>query len=242
MPTFGIGHETRWDVIIKSYLLIWPQSGTELPILGAAWTLQHEMYFYILFGVTYFSRRLFVIISIAWILFILTSLVNGYDSFLGKIFNLLFFIGVSVAYICARKVTGRLGPLIFTIGCTGFLATGLWNSFVFDIGWNTNALLYGAFSALILYGAVKSEEHYSIELPAWVYFSGTSSYSIYLTHGAFLSVFSKIFVPLHLSKGITFVLVVCSTIACGMIFHLSVERPLNNWLRRFSPARRSKPT
>lgn len=97
-PHFGNGYERNADVIVKSLLLL-PQSHN--PIVTVAWTLVHEMLFYVLFGAAIVIGRSAAFLAIAWA--IACALIG--DSYLFSLYNLEFLGGVLLAYIVvSRKI------------------------------------------------------------------------------------------------------------------------------------------
>ena len=72
--------------------------------------------------------------------------------------------------------------------------------------------------------------------PKWLQFLGDASYTIYLTHFALLSAYTKIIVALgimqFLNPQISFVLLAVSTCMTAYFLYLVVERRLLFWLRQ----------
>ena len=62
-PAFGHGYETSPGALVGSLLLL-PMP--DMPILPVAWTLQHEMLFYVLFTVFILSRSTGLLIFSIW--------------------------------------------------------------------------------------------------------------------------------------------------------------------------------
>ena len=175
-----------FSYIIKSYLFIPAlRSADDLrPILGQGWSLNYEMFFYIMFAVSMvFSKRLAVIfLTLAFCIFywegrqltisspILFTWCNG------LIFEFLLGVYVGLAFQAGFRVP-RLVALGAIFAGFGLLLIG------FD---GASALIAGVPATLILVGATLGPQFNATNMTHWLVHIGNASYSLYLTHTLFI--------------------------------------------------------
>lgn len=240
---------------IQAILLV-PQSRVNLDnFIGVSWTLTHEVFFYLLFGLAIllkpkFSRSIVII----WIIGLLLNFANLLPIEKSLLFNFVFngrnlefILGCGAAYIVSKSSQGRgffavitaLVMLMISIFNTGYHETGL-------VSAEIAPLAYGIPFALLIVGSVRFEKHTSLKIPGLLIFLGDASYSIYLTHGFFVNNFTKIFYKLaekyHSqllslpSDNILYIsistAIVIASIAIGCGVHVLAERPLLKLLRK----------
>ena len=229
-------------VAVVTNLLLLPAPDHE-PILGVAWTLQHEVLFYALFSVLFFRISLGVAVLTVWAALITWQMLTGDfrtfpASFLFNTFNIQFFFGIAVAAALWRLPPFRPG-LMLSAGTMLFFATGLAESFIANFPSQSPGphLLYASGAALALYGMAAGERTGRLNtVPGWAVSLGTASYSIYLLHTIVIMIlqqvilFARRFVPMPLE--LTFIGVVAITILICVYFSYFVEQPLLAWSRR----------
>ncbi|HEY6430479.1 MAG TPA: acyltransferase, partial [Acetobacteraceae bacterium] len=109
------------------------------PIIPNAWTLRHELIFYVLFGLLILNRHLGRILLAIWAALIAWNVtvtmwagapffggLLGYLPF--RIFNLEFFFGMGVALLLGRRAVW-CPRLLLLVGVVIFLGDGLLESF-----------------------------------------------------------------------------------------------------------------
>lgn len=199
--------EGDWGYVLKSFLLI-PQD--ELPILSVAWTLTHEVYFYILFGLFLILPRLMSYLLVVGIV-ALSLWKMGMDygqswggskyvtgataidqsllmSFALSRHTIQFFAGCFIAYLCLkRRVEVSWFALLgaYVIFFLPFVASvtkaGLFNEILTDKSMRT--MYYTMASGLVVYCSIQfqaSKQYFSP--PSLLCKLGDSSYSLYLVH------------------------------------------------------------
>lgn len=235
MPTAGEGYETNPLNILTSFLLF-PTS--ENPILAVAWTLRHEMLFYILFGLLIISARLGGAVMAAWLLGCVAALVWNPEfpySFIFAPINLLFPMGIIGAIAIQRKRLVHPTAPLAAGSCTIALAcaleifdrTGLWLDLVYGLGY-----------LLIIVGAVRLEQMGRFKTPSVMVELGNASYSIYLVHFTILSAGAIFWFKLRLDVvpwPLAFTALGVGSIVAGWLFHRIVERPLLSIFRGCAP-------
>lgn len=214
---------------------------TDEPLVGVAWTLQHELMFYAIFAVAVLWKRAGVVLMAAWFFAIVLHAVAGLPEVAGpfanrllSLFNIQFFFGMFAAWLVAG---GRLvrTKAALVAGIVSFAGTGI----VEDCGWldgygHAARIGYGLSAMLLVIGLA------SVRLGegAWsrgFAVLGTASYSIYLVHLTFIGVMYKIteFTGFFRAAPVplTYVLMSASGILGGLIVSRFVEYPLMRILR-----------
>jgi len=229
LPEMSQGPRGEFSLI--SSLLLLPDSAP--PALSVAWTLIHEMMFYIIFCLYFISKRLFIIFVIGWSLAICIMAWLGEGATTSPLMlrlfnpiNLEFVLGICVAYL-TRSSSNRDGTALAFLGISSIVLLLIW-PFALEC-----RILFGLpFSALVL-GGVFLERQGKLALPPLMVLMGDASYSIYLIHNPLLSLTSRI---VGRSLGFSswwwglFAGAVSSVIA-GTLYHLFIEKPLIRMFR-----------
>lgn len=225
------------QVLIFESFLLWPQKFT--PLLAVAWTLTHEMYFYIVFTVMLWGARS----HIRWYLFlwlivvIVGNVVTGSRSspLLRIIFHPLtleFIAGCFVAHIISKGHTGYgrvslfVGGILLLFGTAGCYA--YFRNSIPD-GWY-RVLFFGTPCSLMVYGAVASDLRSTLRFPRWLNAIGDASYSIYLSHVLVLSFIGRVWYRFG-QKGLfdNFLMITLMILFVVVYGHLSfryIEKPM----------------
>jgi peptidoglycan/LPS O-acetylase OafA/YrhL len=220
------------------------------PFLDVAWSLKHEILFYLLFGALFLNRRAGQALLGAWGLLVAWNVVVTWvtgRSFFGGIgatiifpvFNIEFFFGIAVAHTIRTRRFWYPFALII-VGLLLFVGTGLAESWgpLPPNNWPPQHLAYAAGAALTLYGLAAAETAGRLKVPAALVIIGSSSYSIYLTHTIAMLVLQQVVLllppRLRLTGEVWFLIFVVASTLGGVVFCRLVEQPL---LRRFRPRR-----
>ena len=246
----GLSAGPREDFSLLSSLLLLP--GATPPALNVAWTLIHELMFYMVFVCFFISNRLFIIFVSGWMLAIaadtwLFGFSPQVDGFIPQIYNdtthaflayflnplnLEFMLGMGTAYLARRVANNHVSTWIFF---GGFLIFGLLLLWPFA---QCCRMVFGLpFAALVL-GAVWLERQNKLFLPHWLIILGDASYSIYLIHNPLVSLTSRLVKHLGFTSWEFGILIdVIASVIVGVLFHLFVEKPL---MRLFRTSRRDR--
>lgn len=238
-------------VLFKSLLLI-PQDkiligGTGAPVLIVAWTLQYEVLFYSFFSLIILGRIISTILGLSWLCIYLiyhgSSSLTFPLSFLAKDYILLFFLGMSISVICTNKSSAKniKKPIIyFFIGACIFTFIALNKIFKTDFLSDFYTIIYGASSALMIFGLVKTEDSGQVIGGAkWLQILGDSSYALYLIHYPLISILCKLAMLINLKNFgvigalISFIFIFIICIFTSVIFNLWIEKPVTKYLRIF---------
>jgi exopolysaccharide production protein ExoZ len=198
------------------------------PALSVAWTLIHEMIFYVFFLLSYFTRH-FVLLVAGWVAAII--LVWAFEwlppnsllrYFLAPI-NLEFVAGMAAALV-ARKLPRSSQPALLVVGVLAaavFLLSGVGES---ARVWFGLALVPLVLSLVIL------EEQKLIPSIRTMLLLGNASYAIYLVHYPVVAVVVRVTSPLQ-SWPVSFLACLLAGVLGGLVYHWLIEKP---GLRLFS--------
>lgn len=224
--------------IIKSLLLI-PQK--TMPLVIVAWTLTHEILFYIIFGSIIFLPKIGFTIMFIWFSGIVVSSIfnlqyNYLYSFIFNFHNIEFFFGIFIALNCKLYKNNLLTYAITITGIFTLIFTMIIESYNSEFNNDLMLLCYATSSSIIIFGLVTTDLSRNVKYPEWLLFLGRSSYSIYLIHFLTLSFFIKILIKFDVARFfsiniIFFILITIATIT-GIIFHVFIEKPLLKLMRK----------
>ena len=206
------------------------------PILGVGWTLNYEMYFYLLFALALMiHRRMAPLIAAALVTgilalaplgcnhFLCTYYAEGYVKFF--VFGIaLYYFWSAVAPLLPRTATAVIGIAVIALLYAIELAPS-----VFGI-----VMPIAVVAAALAMSASGTDVKWRPLLLV-----GDASYAIYLTH-----TIAMIFVPSVVAAGMpppdtstaTMLAILGACIVIGIFVHLAVEKPIGRRLRRFAGA------
>ncbi|MBE9399139.1 acyltransferase [Pontibacterium sp. N1Y112] len=216
--------------------------GNVYPILVPGWTLNYEMFFYLVFGcLLVVPRQALLILLVAFIALVGAGFVMEPQNAILKTYTsgllLEFVAGVFIAKAYTDGKLRRLPPLfgmvLLVLGTIGLLLTAEVNPFG-----PLRALYWGVPGVLMVLGVVIVEVNGRMFKSRALHLLGDASYSIYLTHilalGVYRMLWSKLVTPeatlLQMSAFVVGGLLV--TIVGGLIFHIVVEKPLTRFLQQ----------
>jgi peptidoglycan/LPS O-acetylase OafA/YrhL len=229
MQFLGIGNIREPYSIMASLLLV---PSNDLPALSAAWTLQHEIMFYALFGACMFllkdPRFIFAwAIGIVGLLFF--TVTDRWLNVVLGIINLEFLFGVAICYIYHSSRLFAARYIVMVLGAALIIFAGylLIDSEVIHY----YRIIAGLGFALIVLGLVHVEAGSDFSKYRHFVFLGSASYAIYLVHAPLLSVLAKLpLIPPH--WGLTFSAFVIVSCGVGIVYFKIIETPLMRIARR----------
>lgn len=229
--------------LLKSFML-WPD--TTLPMLKVAWTLIHELYFYLIFGLILFlPHKLRLPGLMIWITALILGWHAGWSRFSPEtalIFHPLsveFFFGAVSGWLF-KSYGGKFARVAILIGTIlwivpfAWLATGFDFSDISSFPTNWERVFYfGLPAAFIVYGLASIET--TIRAPRWSVALGDWSYSLYLSHVLTISLIGyawRMFAGPSLLDNIIMVpaMIIGSIISAAFCWYI-VEKPLLNGSR-----------
>ncbi|MBL0917074.1 MAG: acyltransferase [Hydrogenophaga sp.] len=218
------------------------QPGFIYPILVPGWTLNYEMFFYLVFGCLLVVRPLiWFILPLAFGLLVVLGLVFEPQGAIAQTYTSTLLLEFVAGVLLAKAYTdGRLqklppaaGLLMVLAGVAGFLLTAQ-----AAVSGPARAFYWGVPGALLVAGVVLLESRGRMFSSRTLHLLGDASYSIYLTHILALGVFRVVWakaVTLDVNGWQMGGFVVLGVVVCtlaGLVFHLVVEKPLTRFLNR----------
>jgi exopolysaccharide production protein ExoZ len=196
----------------------WLPTLTLLPVssataLSVAWTLKHEILFYAVFGVLYFTGTLWPGLVI-WALLIASATMAGVKDFVPlAVINLEFLMGISVA-VLYRAGRGHYALLLAAIAPFSF-----WIFLGSRPDWS---VLVGVAFAFVILPVTRLEHDGHLKIPRSLTFLGAASYSIYLVHAPAISAIARLF--RGQSYGLIVISMAVAGLAAGLLYFFIVER------------------
>jgi peptidoglycan/LPS O-acetylase OafA/YrhL len=198
------------------------------PIVYVGWTLEWEMLFYLIFGLSFFFTSwkksiLFILLALAAVAAIASNMII-----------LEFFGGLLIAIIYHEKIVSkRLGAWLLIVGCI-LLAVSL-TSIVKELELN-RVIIWGLPSLLIVLGAISIKQYFFKP----IMFLGEASYSIYLVQMLSIPMFYKLVTNFELSLNADLIALMCLlfSVIAGAFLYALIETPVTKYLRvRFSSSK-----
>lgn len=224
---FVLGNSVGMGTLFSSLTLL-PAPKDPVPIV--LWTLKQELLFYAVFSLTFLHRSLGLLLVAAWSTASFTFGGNGPEGhwFTGWLLlpnNVQFLFGVLACWLyCTAPREQRFGIALFACSGVLFLALSLAIPYL-DLPNRMEVLLLALIGGGLIFGAACSALPHS----RLFMMLGAASYSIYLIHFFFLSLFNKVIVRLSLPDPAGFAILVVTTLLASVAFYLATERPLENW-------------
>jgi exopolysaccharide production protein ExoZ len=214
-------------------------------IIGVAWTLVYEMYFYYLYSITLYIRnaRISVLTTTALIgagLLLSNFLPQGdFRHFLSNPIALEFCFGLILSYfIHSRALDGIWLRYLWLPGLILMAAAAAFSENKYSSTAGPAAtiryLAWGLPALLVTVSFIKMRFDKSV-LNRILLPIGDASYSIYLTHPTMMIVFATL-IKYHFLTSVGYpiiwpLLFVVICIVFGLLIHYFIERPILAWLR-----------
>lgn len=204
------------------------------PVLGVAWTLQFELFFYLivaavmLLGAGRFKRNVLIALAAYSVLIIAWQIGGGKKWFftnpiiLDFLFGVLVFIAVDAGKVRAARAATVLGAIGLAFG-TYLMMEQAWGHYV------ERPFYLGAPAALLLYGMIGIEKRW--QAPKLAVLLGDASYSIYLWHGVILHPVRILDFRPYPSLMAGFVVIV-SMVLVGVASYQYIEKPIARAIAR----------
>ena len=210
------------------------------PLLTVAWTLRHEMLFYVVFGLAIWKPKLGLPVAALWLALSATLPWTGLSYpalFFFTSQHLLFAFGV-LTFIAFDKGWVRRPAALLVAGLALFAVTWSLPLLKLPLHGIVGNWAFGLGAAMAILGAATLERSRGLPVPRWLVFLGEASYAIYLIHAPVMYLALELVMALpHGMRPpgpVQFWLTALVGLAAGVLFHLAIERPL---LRRFPVAK-----
>jgi len=204
------------------------------PALSVAWTLSFELCFYLLFSLSFFSKKLwnyFVLIWLAWIVIFTYSpfsylqfLKNPVLRILFSPYNIEFILGFVLAIIVIQRIRLPVIPLFSVLFLV--LVSFLYCIFTqFTLFFFSTNLLFAIVAFLIIFLAT-NKRNLQFKKASIMMLVGNATYSIYLIHNPLQMILIRICPKIDsvISMFIALVFVLIVTSAVGYVYYLIFEK------------------
>jgi len=177
----------NWQMLISSLLFIPHRtaSGTFFPVDAGGWTLNYEMFFYVLFACVIFLPRLSAVVAVGGFLFALVTIFHFVPAIDDRLIYwsdpivLEFVMGMTIGLLHHRIKL----PAMVRVGLIALGAGAVWLSTPGGtIPSGLRALVWGTPMALLLAGVVLGPEPDFKWLAQPIKILGDASYALYLLH------------------------------------------------------------
>lgn len=228
-----------WGYILKSYFFIPAYNkvdGRIEPLLGVGWTLNFEMFFYLIFTLSLLFK--FNSVWFAGLILAILSVLSIFKTpdwpavgFYASPIILDFLFGMIAGQLVLKgKQLSKNMSVLFIIAGLSILFLPLYKYFSFL----NNVYSLGVTSFLVIYGCVSLERQVKIFVPGFVLFFGTASYSLYLVHSIIAPLAPTLLKRFGLMWPIASILIsIILALIAGALSYFFLERPISNALNRY---------
>lgn len=250
IPSIGADYHKDLISLILSLALI-PQD--HAPHLGVAWSLTHEIFFYMIFSVLILNATVGKYLLFFWVLaFFVFNLLFADQMMYPMTFifspnNLLFAFGILAAVLANKYTIGNTTSLtLLFLGNILFVTTGLFlfiskSAHDYNPGnYSIFIILFGMASFLIVLQA--RNIILDVKMKNWRFANllGNASYSVYLLHYPVLSALCKGLAYFDINEFIPstviFLMISIFAVLMGVLLYLWVEKPLLVYFQRWRAA------
>jgi exopolysaccharide production protein ExoZ len=199
------------------------------PVVIVGWTLNYEVFFYLLFALALalnISPLAFLAPCLTAIALLGATRSASWPDFtaLASPVIIEFLFGVILAHLATRRrFPGHIAGALLATG--GFLLLML-----IPEGHGPGFLVWGLPAAALVTGAIALEDKLGPRLPKWLLEAGDSSYALYLSHTFIIPYVGNVMDRLRMTGPITLALAIVISLAISfptaLFIHRHVERPL----------------
>jgi peptidoglycan/LPS O-acetylase OafA/YrhL len=214
-------------------------TGQLYPVLYVGWTLNYEIFFYLIFSMSILCRSAFFRVTVstaALVLIVIYGLIAGPKSAILQfytnpiIFEFAFGMWLGLARLHDRSFGPKTATIILFVGLPLLLMHPFFIS-------GSRAFWSGIPSLAIVAASLSLESHDRMLRSAGFQLIGAASYMLYLVHPIVLSAFTKVAARLSLLQspaGSSFSVIIAFALVglVAIALHLLIERPIGRGLRR----------
>lgn len=242
-PLAGRPDEPLWAYVGRSLLFL--PLGDKYPFLNVGWSLNYEMYFYLIFTAALWIDRRLAPLVVVGVLVALNVTGNGactvpachylsFDYIQFFIAGIVIFYGFHYTPAAPRRSLVWLGAILIAV-CYGSQFVGPWWASAIAPG--TYTMLATAAPMMIVASALMAETAGGAITWRPLILIGDASYAIYLTHTMVFEIIGLatdgwIHLPAPKESAVVMLLTVATATAAGILVHLYVENPMLRAIRR----------
>lgn len=190
---------------------------SKLPALIPAWTLQHEVFFYLVFALLVWMRGLWIGLAVWAAVMAFLMWPNGPEGNVALAsMNMEFIAGILAAYLVIRE---RVPHLLSALLGIGLVAT------YFIGGPNTNSLVFGLGVACLVALVTSLERGGALRIGGIPLLLGNASYAIYLVHNPLLALTTRASIRIGGGWWLAMVLGILASIVAGLAYYFLYEKP-----------------
>ncbi len=212
------------------------------PMLNVGWTLNFEMYFYLLFGLTFFMRSQAKALAALTCVFVGFAIVRVLTpglpfvlEFWFRPISLEFAAGgaLALAYRSAvvaalsRRQLRLLGATLLMVGTLALLVAGWRVGWRLNLDFDIRLIAFGAPSVLVVAGALLLERGGLAWRNTLLLALGAASYAIYISHQFVIEGLKYITLSIEPRVNVTVDLLF---IACGLVLSALAGVAIHRWL------------
>lgn len=225
--------------LISSFLLL---PDNQLPLVMVAWSLIHELWFYLVFAVLLmFHERMLSMLLFLWaaIIIVVNSLFTLGDFSPGARivfhpYSLEFIIGALVAVLIQDEKFVKSSARDSIISIVLVPAIGIPVAYVWDVLKQDGVFrmsVFGVLYGFLIFSFVTLEKTKKIKVPKPLQAIGDMSYTIYLSHILVLSAIGRLWmlisVPYSLiDNALAFLIMFAAVVGYGWVGYRLIERPI----------------
>lgn len=220
LPSYSNGN--RVISVLTSLTLI-PEGR---PALSVAWTLSYELCFYLLFSISFFSKRAWNCFVLIWFTSIIIFTYSSFSSlqflkipFFRTVFshyNFEFILGFVLALLVVRKIRLPIIPvfslLLLALMSFFYCTFTHLKLFAFDVN-----LLFAIVAFLSIF-IVASVGNFKINKESVLMLVGNATYSIYLIHNPLQMILIRFFPKINSIVSVIVALVLALVFSCAIGF------------------------
>lgn len=230
--------------IVKSFFFIPTTNidGEIKPILGVGWTLNFEMFFYLLFTIALFLRVNAVVFSgIVMVVLTVLSFYKTADwpvalNFYADPIVINFLLGMIAAVLVNRdyKMNKWLSVILIVLCIVILFYPAQHNLY---IPYVDEALVNAFLCFIIVHLCVQMEKHSKVNIPKPVLYFGAASYSLYLVHPIIAPLSPVVFKKAGIyNPYLSVVFCIVLALIAAAVTYSFFEKPVTDSLnRKFSP-------
>lgn len=195
------------------------------PVIVAGWTLEYEIFFYLLFAIFINIKN----IKFSYLFIFIFICVFSFVGLIDLLFiEFLFGMSIGIIYIYNNKLQKKiLKKYCYYFLILGFLILFLPVFYSLEI---TRTIKYGLPAALIVLGSVYAKQLSN----KYIIIIGNASYSIYLAQGFCIPAilkFFKVFFP-DFNIILVFIILLIVSVLLGLFIYSFIERNLNFLMKK----------